>query len=136
MKIKAKLVTATHETKYGTDYFSRIVKKNEIVDAVIDEIKDEADYDETNSHEYFDSNITDIIIDTDDYELAESITETYNVKGIDDLEGLTFAICSTEEKAKRAQALLEKADFVDCTKIVKSKIGIDKIIINDKTIDL
>lgn len=71
MKIKAKLVTCIHESKYGTDAFTRLVKKNEHLDTVIKEIMDEADYDGNNTNEYFNTQISEIIIDTDDYEIVE-----------------------------------------------------------------
>lgn len=71
MKIKAKLVTCIHESKYRTDTFTRLVKKNEHLDTVIKEIMDEADYDGNNINEYFNTQISEIIIDTDDYEIVE-----------------------------------------------------------------
>lgn len=63
MKIKVRLTTATHETKYGIDGYVRVVKKNETVAGVIKAMQEECDFDE-----YFDSYTDAIVIDTDDFE--------------------------------------------------------------------
>ena len=44
------------------------MKKNESVDDVIESIKKECDYNESNYDEYFNSNFEELIIDTDDFE--------------------------------------------------------------------
>lgn len=72
MKIKAKLVTCTHESKYGVTAYSRIVKKNQNPDDIIEEIKVQSDYNKDGYNEYFDSDVTDIVIDTDEYEKYET----------------------------------------------------------------
>jgi len=68
MKIKMKMVTCQHESKYGVDSHTRFVKKNESVDDVIESIKKECDFNESKYGEYFDSNVEELIIDTDDFE--------------------------------------------------------------------
>ena len=136
MKIKTTLISATHESKYGVSGYAALVKKDESINDVIESIKSQCDYDENGYNEYFNSDISEIVIDTNDYEAIDPITERYYVEGIDEMKGLTFAVCSTEDKAKHAQELLEDAGFVDCTEIVKSTLNIDQIVIDDKTIDL
>lgn len=70
MKIKVRIVTCTHETRFGVDHYVRLVKKNENLQDVIDEIAKDCDYDEAASNEYFDSNVEEAIIDTDDFEIT------------------------------------------------------------------
>ena len=136
MKIKTTLISATHESKFGTSGYAALVKKNETVDSVIESIKSQCDYDENGRDEFFDSSISEIIIDTDDYESVDPVVETYCVRGIDEMDGLIFAKCSTKDKAEHAKKLLEDAGFVDCLEIMKSTLTLDKIVIDDKTIDL
>lgn len=68
MKIKVQVASCKHETKHGVDSYVRFVKKNETVDDIIEEIKNECDYDENAADEYFDSDIEESIIDTNDFE--------------------------------------------------------------------
>ena len=70
MKIKLKIVTCTHETKYGVDIYTRVVKKNETTEEVIGLIQATCDYDEGNPDycEFFNSDITELVIDTEDFE--------------------------------------------------------------------
>ena len=60
----------------------------------------------------------------------------YKVIGVDELEGFTFAQCTTYEKAKKAQKLIEENGFEDCTELMQDEIPIDAIEINDKLIFL
>ena len=48
------------------------------------------------------------------------------IVGVDDLEGLTFAYCTTVEKAKKAFNLINENGFND-TEIVESDIDLDCI---------
>lgn len=59
----------------------------------------------------------------------------FEVVGIDDLEGLTFAICTTREKAQKAKELLEELGFENLLEIIQSN-PIDKIIIRGELIEL
>lgn len=72
MKIKVRLVIGTHETKHGVDSYVRMVTKNETESDVIEALKAECDYDENerNYGEYFDCDIDEIIIDTNDFEVV------------------------------------------------------------------
>lgn len=60
----------------------------------------------------------------------------YLVVGIDDLEGETFAECTTLNKAKKAMKLLEKEGLEDMLEIVQSEIPIDYVEIDGKLIEL
>ncbi len=60
----------------------------------------------------------------------------YKVIGIDDLEGLTFAQCTTHEKAKRAQELIKRNGFEHCTELVQDELPLDTIEIDGKLISL
>lgn len=60
----------------------------------------------------------------------------FNVIGLDDLEGMTFANCTTKEKAEKAKALLEKEGFEELLDIVEDGIPIDTIQIGDDLIEL
>lgn len=59
----------------------------------------------------------------------------FEVVGIDDLEGLTLAICTTREKAQKAKELLEELGFENLLEIIQSN-PIDKIIIRGELIEL
>ena len=72
MKIKATVVSCQHETKHGVDNYTRLVKKNENPDDIIEMIKNECDFNENSRNEYFDSDIEEIVIDTDDFEIIEN----------------------------------------------------------------
>ena len=135
MKIKATLVSATHESKYGVSGYAALVKKNQSVADAIELIKSQCDYDENKTDEYFDSNMSEIVIDTDDYKTVEPVSDIYYVRDANDINGPIFAVCSTEDKAKHAEKLLKSAGF-GCTEIVKSTINLDRMVIDDKTIDL
>lgn len=73
MKVKMTIVTCAHETKYGVDTYTRVVKKDETVDEVIEAIQASCDYDpEKDGYgEYFDSDITELVVDTDDFEVVD-----------------------------------------------------------------
>lgn len=60
----------------------------------------------------------------------------YNIVGIDDLEGVTFARCTTEAKAKKAMRLLTQNGFEDEVEIRKDNMPLDSIEINDQRINL
>lgn len=60
----------------------------------------------------------------------------WNVAGIDDLEGMVFARCTTEEKAIKAKELLENEGFENMIDIVQDEIPIDTIEIESQLIDL
>lgn len=60
----------------------------------------------------------------------------YKVIGVDDLEGLTFAQCTTHEKAKKAQELIEENGFENCTELVQDELPLDTIEIDGKLISL
>lgn len=65
------------------------------------------------------------------------IMKIWCVEGIDDLEGNTFAFCSSEEKAIKGKELLEKlSGLEDILEIKKSNLELDAIIINDEKINL
>lgn len=60
----------------------------------------------------------------------------YNVVGLDDLEGTTFARCTSLEKAKIAKSKLEKEGFEDMLAIVQDEIPVDVVEINEELIEL
>lgn len=60
----------------------------------------------------------------------------YRVIGMDDLEGLTFALCSTYEKAQKAKALLENERYEDMLDIIQDEIPVDAIELNGEMIYL
>lgn len=60
----------------------------------------------------------------------------FSVIGIDDLEGTTFARCTTYEKAQTAKELLETEGFEDILDIVQDELPIDVIEIGGKLIEL
>lgn len=62
--------------------------------------------------------------------------ELWFVEGIDDLEGTTFAMCTTEEKAKIAKKILEDDGFEDMLEINRSNLAVDTIVLNDNVIEL
>lgn len=60
----------------------------------------------------------------------------YNVVGIDDLEGLTFARCTTLKNANKAMKLLEDKGYECMLRIEKDEIVVDKIVCENEVIDL
>lgn len=68
----------------------------------------------------------------DEYELAVKDIKLWEVIGVDDLAGLTFAFCSTEDKAKRAKELVdENLGVPEMVAIRQSQLTLDVININD-----
>ena len=63
-------------------------------------------------------------------------TRLYNVVGMDDLEGTTFARCTTYEKAQEAKKILEAEGFENVLDIVQDEIPVDVIEIGGKLIEL
>ena len=64
------------------------------------------------------------------------MNKLFNVVGLDDLEGMTFAICTTYEKAQKAKELLEKEGFEDMLDIIQDEMPIDIIEIGGELINL
>lgn len=60
----------------------------------------------------------------------------FNVIGIDDLNEMVFARCTTFEKAQKAKRMLEAEGFEDMLEIVQDKLSIDVIEIDNKVIEL
>lgn len=64
--------------------------------------------------------------------------ELWEVKGTDDLEGMTFAVCTSKEKALEAEKLLKTQGFeglgFEDLEIKKSNINLDEIKIGQDTI--
>lgn len=60
----------------------------------------------------------------------------FNVIGIDDLNGIVFARCTTFEKAQKTKRMLEAEGFEDMLEIVQDKLSIDVIEIDNKVIEL
>ena len=60
----------------------------------------------------------------------------YNVIGLDDLEGMIFARCTTFEKAQRAKEITEANGFEGMIDIVQDETPVDVVEINGKVIEL
>ena len=63
-------------------------------------------------------------------------TKLFNVVGIDDLEGMVFARCTTYEKAVKAKEYLENNEFEDMIDIVQDEIPVDVIEIDSQLLEL
>jgi hypothetical protein len=65
----------------------------------------------------------------DEYEVAvKGIIRPWMVVGTDKLKGLTFAMCSTEGKAKKAKELIdENLGGINMTEVVHSDLTIDAV---------
>lgn len=63
-------------------------------------------------------------------------TGLFNVVGMDDLEGTTFARCTTLKKAEKVKKLLEAEGFEDMVDIVQDELPIDMVGIDGKMIEL
>lgn len=63
-------------------------------------------------------------------------TKLYNVIGIDDLEGTTFARCTTYEKAQEAKKILEAEGFENILDIVQDEIPVDVIEVDSQLLEL
>lgn len=64
------------------------------------------------------------------------LEKLFNVIGIDDLDGMVFARCTTFEKAQKAKTLLEANGFEDVINIVQDKLLIDVIEVDNRMIEL
>ena len=64
------------------------------------------------------------------------MVKLFNVIGIDDLEGISFARCTTYEKAQTALKLLEAEGFQDMLDIEQDQLPIDCVKIGDKILEL
>ena len=60
----------------------------------------------------------------------------FNVVGLDTLEGVTFARCTTYEKAQKAKELLEAEGFEDVLDIVQDEMPVNVIVIGGTLISL
>ena len=60
----------------------------------------------------------------------------YNVIGLDDLEGVTFARCTSLEKAEIVKSKLEEDGYEDMLDIVQDEIPVDVVEINGKLIEV
>lgn len=66
----------------------------------------------------------------DEYEVAVKDIRPWMVVGTDKLKGLTFAMCSTEEKAKKAKELIDDdLGGINITEVVHSNLTIDVVTI-------
>ena len=63
-------------------------------------------------------------------------TRLYNVVGMDDLEGTTFARCTTYEKAQKAKEILEAEGFENVLDIVQDEIPVDVIEVDSQLLEL
>lgn len=63
-------------------------------------------------------------------------TKLFNVVGIDDLEGMVFARCTTYEKAVKAKKCLENNGFENMIDIVQDEIPVDVIEIDSQLLEL
>ena len=63
-------------------------------------------------------------------------TRLFNVVGRDDLEGLTFARCTTYEKAVKAKECLSNNGLEDMIDIVQDEIPVDVIEIDSQLLEL
>lgn len=64
------------------------------------------------------------------------MVKLFNVIGIDDLEGISFARCTTYEKAQKALKLLEAEGFQDMLDIEQDQLPIDCVKIGGKILEL
>ena len=65
-----------------------------------------------------------------EYEVAVKDIRPWMVVGTDKLRGLMFAMCSTEEKAKKAKELIdENLGGINMTEVVHSDLTIDVVTI-------
>lgn len=62
--------------------------------------------------------------------------QIWEVNGIDDLEGICFAQCSTKEKAEKAMRILEENGFEDMLVVKQSNLRLDQLLIENKLIQL
>ena len=63
-------------------------------------------------------------------------TRLYNVTGTDDLEGTTFARCTTFEKAQKAKEILEAEGLEDMLDIIQDELPVDVIDIDSQLLEL
>lgn len=71
-----------------------------------------------------------------DINTTETGISIWEVVGIDDLEGNTFAQCTCKENAEKALDLLERQGFEDVLEIRESNLLLDKIELGGSIISL
>ena len=71
-----------------------------------------------------------------DINTTETGISIWEVVGIDDLEGTTFAQCTCKENAEKALDLLERQGFEDVLEIRESNLLLDKIELGGNIIPL
>ena len=69
-------------------------------------------------------------------ENAEVLCNLYNVVGVDDLKGITFARCTTYEKAEKAMEIIESNGFNGMITIEQDELPVDTVKIEDEVIKL
>lgn len=73
---------------------------------------------------------------TDKINTTETGISIWEVVGIDDLEGNTFAQCTCKENAEKALDLLERQGFEDVLEVRESNLLLDKIELGGSIIPL
>lgn len=68
--------------------------------------------------------------------IPDDNTHLYFVVGVDELENIIFAECTTHEKAKKAKEILDDEGYRDMIEIRRSNISIDTLIVNHKVVKL
>lgn len=62
--------------------------------------------------------------------------QIWEVNGIDDLEDMCFAQCSTKEKAEKAMRILKENGFGDILVVKQRNLRLDQLLIEDRLIQL
>jgi len=66
----------------------------------------------------------------------ETVNQLWLVQGTDDCEGMIFAICTTEELAKKAQSMINLNGFENMTEVIQSDLPLNAIKTDEKVVRL
>lgn len=124
------------------EVFASIEEAQEYFDNLVEEAKEErwgreSDYVEIQADNDFafkaEAPGDKISITLEEFVQQYTPTELWEVRGINDLEGMTFAVCTSEDKAIEAEKLLKAQGFEDIV-IKRSNLNLDEIKIGQDTI--
>lgn len=124
------------------EVFASIEEAQEYFDNLVEEAKEgrwgrESDYIEIQADNDFafkaEAPGDKISITLEEFVQQYTPTELWEVRGVDDLEGMTFAVCTSEDKAIEAEKLLKAQGFEDIV-IKRSNLNLDEIKIGEDII--
>ena len=108
MLIECKIVTCTHETKYGVGTYTEIVQKGESVEDIVNRICQNCDYDPNEETESMDIQIVKKTL-----ELSKLNFSGGSIISTENLEKLKLAYKENKEKLKEIEKFIQEHGSLD-----------------------